>query len=167
MKKILLALVLSTGFVTMLSPSAFADHHMPAQGEGQRSLVMKFYDEVMNQFKLDVADKYIAMDAIDHDAQMDPQKSTLENFKMFMTMMHTGFPDMKIKVEDVISEGDKVVVRFRLTGTHKGMFMGMNATNKPIDIMAVDIFRMANGKFIEHWGFMDSGMMMQQLGMMH
>lgn len=166
MKKNLIALVLSAGFINMLAPSTFAADQMAA-GNEQQGQVIKFYDEVMNQHKLDAADQYIASNAIDHDQPMDPKKSAIENFKLFMAMMHTGFPDMKVKVEDVISQGDKVVVRFHLTGTNKGQFMGMKATNKPIDMMAVDIFRVANGKFVEHWGFMDSGMMMQQLGMMH
>ncbi|MEZ0373623.1 MAG: ester cyclase [Candidatus Sericytochromatia bacterium] len=161
MKRTLLAIVLATSLGGLLTPMAQAATVDP------KGMVMHFYDEIMTQNKLDMADKYIAMNAIDHDPMMDPKMSTLDNFKSMMKMMHAGFPDLKITVQDVIIEGDKVAVRYRMTGTNKGDFMGMKATGKTVDLEGVDIMRIADGKFVEHWGYMDSMIMMQQLGMMH
>lgn len=138
-----------------------------AQVDVDRDMVVRFYGEVINKHQLELADKYIAMDAIDHDPMNDPKLSTIENFKSIFSMMRKGFPDMQFKIEDVITQGDKVVVRYRMTGTHSGDFMGMKATNRKVDLQGVDIMRVSNGKFVEHWGFMDSMQLMQQLGMSH
>ena len=80
-------------------------------------------------------------------------------------MYRAAFPDLRMEVEDVIASGDKVVVRARATGTHKGEFMGMPATNKSIDAQLIDIMGMgADGLCHEHWGVVDQLAMMQQLG---
>ena len=119
--------------------------------------------------KLEMAEHFMAADAIEHEQSMmtDPKKSTLENFKVMMQAMWKAFPDMKFTAVDTLVEGNRIMVIYHMTGTNTGEFMGMKATNKKIDITGVDIVRIANGKFVEHWGFMDSMVMMQQLGMMH
>ena len=67
--------------------------------------------------------------------------------------------------EDVISSGDKVVARVRLTGTNRGAFMGMPATGKGVDVQLIDMFRFGDdGLVLEHWGVLDALAMMQQLG---
>ena len=66
-------------------------------------------------------------------------------------------------VDDLIAEGDKVFVRARMTGTHQGEFMGIPATGRTIDVGVADFIRFDNGLFVEHWGVMDTGALMQQL----
>jgi predicted ester cyclase len=63
-----------------------------------------------------------------------------------------------------IVEGDKVVIRARATGTHQGEFMSIPPTGNRIEVPLIDIMRIRDGKIAEHWGVMDDGVMMQQLG---
>ena len=80
-------------------------------------------------------------------------------------MYRAAFPDLRMDAEDVIASGDKVVVRARATGTHKGEFMGMPATGKSIDVQLIDIMGLGDdGLAHEHWGVVDALAMMQQLG---
>lgn len=130
-----------------------------------KGMMVKFYDEVMNQNKLDQAEKYIAANGIEHDPMMSNSPSIIENVKDVMTAMHVGFPDLRYKVEDMILDGDRIAVRYHMTGTHKGKFMGIDPTGKPIDIHGVDVMRISNGKVVEHWTYMDSMIMLQQLGL--
>ena len=67
---------------------------------------------------------------------------------------------------DVVAEGDRVVIRKTFRGTQTGEFMGMPPTGKSISVGVIDIFRIAGGKIVEHWGLADMMGMMQQLGAM-
>jgi len=85
--------------------------------------------------------------------------------KELLTGMRAGFPDMRFDVEDILVDGDKVVVRLHVTGTQTGSFMGIPATGRKIDVAAIDIVRFADdGLAHEHWGVMDVMSIMQQLG---
>lgn len=75
-----------------------------------------------------------------------------------------SFPDWNEKVDDVIAEGDRVVVRFTSTGTHLGEFEGIAPTGKKVRIQEVAIFRLADGKIVEQWGVPDLHGLLQQLG---
>jgi predicted ester cyclase len=80
-------------------------------------------------------------------------------------MQRTAFPDMRMEAEDVIASGDKVVARVRFTGTHRGDFMGIPATDRTVDVQLIDIVRFDDdGLAHEHWGVLDALAMMQQLG---
>lgn len=173
MKKRILTGFLSIGLL-MFPAQVFADHHGGDHANhhakmDHKTLVNHFYDVVMTQHKLEMAEHFIAADAIEHEQSMmtDPKKNTLENFKVMMQSMWKAFPDMKFTAVDTLVDGNRIMVIYRMTGTNTGDFMGMKATNKKIDITGVDIMKIDNGKFVEHWGFMDSMVMMQQLGMMH
>ena len=81
-----------------------------------------------------------------------------------LSIFRSAFPDFKATIDDIIAEGDKVVIRQTFSGTHKGEFMGIAPTGKRVSFGVMDIVRIAGGKFVEHWGQMDSMGMMQQLG---
>ena len=66
--------------------------------------------------------------------------------------------------EDIMAEGEKVFIRARMTGTYRGEFMGIPATGQQINVPFADIIRVENGKAVEHWGVTDTGVMLQQLG---
>ena len=75
-----------------------------------------------------------------------------------------GIPDMQLPIEDIIAEGEKVLVRLRVKGTHGGPLMGMAATGRKIDIAVLDLFQVRDGKLIEHWALLDNLGMLKQLG---
>lgn len=76
-----------------------------------------------------------------------------------------AFPNYELIAEDIIAEGDKVVVRFFVRGTHLGTYMGLAPTGRKIDAPGIIIYRIADGKIVEHWLQVDAMTVMQQLGL--
>ena len=89
------------------------------------------------------------------------------DFQTYMGFMNTlieAFPDCQYHAEDVIAEGDKVVVRYTMTGTQQGDFQGIPPTGKPVKIEGIGIVRIGGGRMQEFWFASDMLGMMQQLG---
>jgi len=84
--------------------------------------------------------------------------------KQHIAYSESAFPRYELIAEDMFAEDDKVVVRFTLRATHRGEFMGVPATGKKVAVPGIIIYRIANGKITEHWMQIDSGGLMQQLG---
>jgi predicted ester cyclase len=78
--------------------------------------------------------------------------------------LRRGFPDLHVQVEDLIAEGDKVVSRNTVTGTHQGEYMGLQPTGKSVTYDEIFIFRLANGRITESWGVVDVLSQLRQLG---
>ena len=112
------------------------------------------------------ADEFLAPDFVEHEELPPGMPSGREGVKQMTAMMRSAFPDFKATIDDMVAEGDKVVLRMTWKGTHKGEFMGVRPTGKSVSFGVIDIIRIAGGKFVEHWGQMDSMGMMQQLGAM-
>ena len=132
--------------------------------EQNKALVRQLVEEMINQGNLSLADEMFAADFIEHEELPAEAARGREGVKQMMTMMRSAFPDFQVTIEDMIAEGDKVVIRQTWTGTHQGEFMGMPPTGKRIAFGVFDIIRIEGGKFVEHWGQMDSTGLMQQLG---
>lgn len=75
-----------------------------------------------------------------------------------------GIPDLQLPIEDVIAEGDKVLVRLRVKGTHGGDLMGVPATGRPIDIPVLDLFMIRDAQLVEHWALLDNLGLLRQIG---
>ena len=108
-----------------------------------------------------MVEKYISPDHIHHRPDKD---TTLEETLQFYDVWFTAFPDLSWVIEDVLAEGDKVIVRYTNTATHKGDSLGMPATGKKIKWSGIDIFRVADGKITDEWSYFDQWGQMQQLG---
>ena len=89
---------------------------------------------------------------------------TREELEQFIRMLYAAFPDMYHTIEDMIAEGDKVVARFSIRGTHKGEFQGIPATGKEVAVTGIFIFHIAEGKIAEAWEEADMMGLMRQLG---
>jgi steroid delta-isomerase-like uncharacterized protein len=87
-----------------------------------------------------------------------------EALKQIWSMLLRIYPDIHLTVEDVIAEGDKVVSRTTVTGTHRGDFMGVAPTGKYITYNEMFIFRFADGRVVETWGVVDVYAQMKQIG---
>ena len=72
--------------------------------------------------------------------------------KMFSEILRPALPDMKVEIHDQIAEGDRVVTRKSITGTHLGSFLGVPATGRRVTISVIDIVRLRDGQYLEHWG---------------
>ena len=75
-----------------------------------------------------------------------------------------AFPRYALDVEDLIAEADKVVLRFTFSATYGGGFMSIPATGQQVAVPGIIIYRIADGKIVEHWMLVDSAVLMQQLG---
>ena len=78
--------------------------------------------------------------------------------------MSEAFQDLRMAEADSVKEGDKVALRWLLSGTHKGEFMGVAATGRRVEAMGMDIVRVANGEIVEHWGEFDAVGLLRQIG---
>jgi predicted ester cyclase len=84
--------------------------------------------------------------------------------KEVFTRLHRAYPDLQITIEDLIAEGDKVVSRNTVTGTHTGEYMGLQPTGKSVTYNEIMIARFVNGRIAETWGVVDVLSQMKQLG---
>ncbi len=116
-----------------------------------------------NKGNLDAVDELFAPGFISHTAAMGEMRG-LESYKSFVTMTRTAFPDLHFTVEDQIAEGDKVMTRYTIHGTHQGEMMGIPPTGKSFTISGIGLDRIENGKFVESWESFDQLGMLQQLG---
>ncbi|MBE7552114.1 MAG: ester cyclase [Anaerolineales bacterium] len=132
--------------------------------EQNKALVRKLVEEGINQGNMSVIDEFLTLDFVEHEELPPGIPPGREAPKVLFTMLRSAFPDLKATIEHLVAEGDKVVLHMTWTGTHKGEFMGIPPTGKRMSITVIDILGMAEGKFVEHWGVMDSMAMMQQLG---
>ena len=132
--------------------------------EQNKALVRQLVKEAINQGNIRVIDELLIPDFIEHEELPPGIPPGREGPKVLFTMLRSGFPDIKATIEHLIAEGDQVVLHMTWTGTHKGEFMGIPPTGKRISINVIDILVIAEGRFVEHWGVMDSMAMMQQLG---
>jgi len=128
--------------------------------EENKAVVRRIFEEVWNKGNLAVAGELMA-DVLHSAGQ---EHKGLEGLKQMVTMYRTAFPDSNITIEDMVAEGDKVVCRYAMRGTHKGDYMGIAATGKQVNIMGISIHRFAGGKEAEVWAIEDMLGMMQQLG---
>ena len=127
--------------------------------EDNKALARRVYEETINQRNLAVLDELYVPDCVYHAPSRTIQG--VEALKQALWMYFTAFPDMRIAIEDMIAEGDRVVIRFTYRGTHKGDLMGIPPTGKQVTVTGIDIMRIANGKILEEWINND---LMQQLG---
>ena len=89
-----------------------------------------------------------------------------EGVKDIVTMIRTGFPDLRITIDDVFGVGDQVCARSTWTGTNTGSFMGTPATGRSATWEAIDIVQVRGDRLAEHWGQMDIMGLFTQLGLM-
>ncbi len=135
--------------------------------EKNKAIVRRFVEEVQSQHNLDIVGELMDPNMIDHyyDAQgLQQPKNAIEGFKKFYSGMLAAFPDVKAVIHNQVAEGDNVVTHKMFLGTHKGEFMGIPPTGKKITVNVIDIFRIADGKMVEHWAVIDWMGLMQQLG---
>ena len=125
--------------------------------------IRRLYD-LINAGDIDGFGRQIADDFVERE-ELPGIPPTKAGVLQYFRMLIAAFPDIRMDVEDVIASGDKAVARVRVTGTHKGPFLGVPATGKSADVSLIDITRFGDdGLACEHWGVVDNLSLMQQLG---
>ena len=121
-------------------------------------------EEVINTGNLDLADELFAPDYVEHVAVPPGTPSGVAGFKAYFALLRAAFPDLRYTVEAVLAEGDLVAGHVTVRGTHRGEFMGIPATGKPVTWTETHVGRFAGGKLVEHWGDSDDLGRLRQLG---
>jgi steroid delta-isomerase-like uncharacterized protein len=133
--------------------------------EGNKAIVRRYVEEYQTGGRMEVATELVAEDFIHHSGrEWGRTQIGRELATMFVTMLRGAFPDVKAVIHDQIAESDMVATRKTFHGTHRGAFMGVAATGKPVVIDAIDILRIADGQLAEHWTVVDMLGLMQQIG---
>ena len=132
--------------------------------EQNKTMARQMIEEVFNRGDLSRVDEFLAPDFVEREELPPGLPGGREGVKQLTAILRSAFPDFRATIDDLVAEGDKVVIRQTWTGTHKGEFMGVPPTGKSVSFGVIDILRIAGGKVVEHWGLMDSMSLMQQLG---
>jgi|ERR671910_1508051 steroid delta-isomerase-like uncharacterized protein len=115
------------------------------------------------EFLFKTIDEFVARDA-QIRTPLPIEATGAQLLKEVFARLHCAYPDLHITIEDLIEEGDKVVMRNTVTGTHQGEYMGIPATGKPVTYNEIFIFRFEGGQIVETWGVVDVLSQMRQLG---
>jgi len=130
--------------------------------ELNKALLHRYIEEVWEKENPAAVDNFLAPTYARHRSPTTPPL-TREDQKQLLAAFRTAFPDVKITIEDVIAEGDKVAFRSTMRGTHQGEFLGIAPTGQEVTFGLLDVIRIEDGKFVEQWGGPDIYDLMQQL----
>ena len=135
----------------------------------ESKVTMRRYLDVYEQGNIELLDELLAPDYINHTPATPELPTGPEGVKGVVSMFRSGMPDLKVVVEDMIAEGDKVATRYALEGTHEGELhegelFGVPPTGKQLSIKSITVERVSEGKIRDHWRVTESLDMMQQLG---
>ena len=132
--------------------------------EGNKALVRAFFNAA-NVGDISLAGTFFSQDFIDHEAPSGVTTGP-EGARQFLSIVLATLPDLRLAIDDMIAEGDKVVVRLTVDGTMKGPYKGIAATGRHATWKGVDIYTIADGKIVERWVVRDHLSMMRQWGIL-
>jgi predicted ester cyclase len=158
MKKSLCAVLILTAFIFLNSCNS---DKQEIDLDANRDVVKK-YHELRTNGKVTELDKILSPYFVCHFINGIEWKG-IEGAKYSISSHRKIFPDWKEEIVDMVSEGDKVVTRYKSTGTHQGAFEGLDATGIKVTIFETSIYRIADGKIAEQWGFPDALSLKNQL----
>lgn len=127
-----------------------------------KSVVLRSETELWSKGNLAVADELYSPTFVGHFV-IGPEWHGVRGIKDVVAQHRRSFPDWNERVDDIIAEGDRVVIRFTSTGTQEGEFAGIAPTKKRVNIREVAILRLADGKIVEQWGMPDLHGLLEQL----
>lgn len=130
----------------------------------QNKKTMGRFVEFINTGNLEIGREIIAPDAVFYAPTSTEPLKGLDGYAAALDMMRGAMPDIHWTPEEMISEGDNVVIRFTMSGTQTRPFMGIPATGKPIRVAAINIYRLRDGKIVLERGLPDLFSMLAQLG---
>ncbi len=127
-----------------------------------KETIRRYYEEVFNQGKLEVLDEIVARDHVEHNP-LPGQTQGIDGLKQRVAMVRGAF-NPQFTLEDVLADGDKVVVRWTNSGTHLADWFGVPATGRTVVVSGIDIHQLRDGRMAEHWDVVDIFGLMMQIG---
>lgn len=133
-----------------------------------KQLMIRFVDELWNDRRLDVADAIFAENCVTHQLQSGAEADAVPRgpqvIKEHVASWIASFPDLRFHVEQMLSEGDRVMMQLLMEGTHRGAWLGIPPTGKKLQIRMFTVHRIVQGKIVEDWVLVESLGVLQQLG---
>lgn len=126
--------------------------------------VRRMIEEGFNEGDFELADELVAEDFVLHAAAQGEPIRGPDGMKAFLETYKTAFPDAHIEIEELVAEGETVVVRWTATGTHDGDLMGIEPTGNEVRVMGMEMHHVQDGRLAEGWEIFDGLGMMIQLG---
>lgn len=126
-------------------------------------LVRRILGEIWNAGNLDLVDQLFSPNYVGYigtTTELHGREQDKENLRVF----RTAFPDLNLTIEDLVADGDKVIVRWTGRGTHTGEFRGLPPSGNQINVVGISIFLVVNNMVEREWQAFDSLTLMQQLG---
>jgi len=136
--------------------------------EENKQLVRRWFEEVWNNGRGELIEEMFDENGIAHGLSDDPGQPIRgpKDFMPFYKQFREAFPNLRIVIEDMVAEGDKVSARCSVRGKHEGDFRGLAATQAPVHFTGMTIVRIADGKIVEAWNNFDFTAMNRQLGLL-
>jgi steroid delta-isomerase-like uncharacterized protein len=131
--------------------------------ESNKAIMRRFWD-AWEQGNVDLLDELLVPEYINHTLAAPDLPPGPEGVKEVVSMFHSAMPELRVAIEDMIAEGDKVATRYALQGTHRVHLFGAAPTGRRLSIKSITMERVVGGKITEHWRVTDEMGMMRQLG---
>ncbi len=131
--------------------------------EQNKALVRRCYEELVMKGNLELIEELIHEDYVDY-TQPPGWPTDREGLRQQIAYFRSAFPDIHVTIEEMIAEGNTVAERQTMRGTHRGEFFGIPPTDRRVTMTGIHIFRVADGKLVEHRANNDDLGMLQQLG---
>jgi predicted ester cyclase len=133
--------------------------------EHNAALVRRLFDEIVNRGNVRIVDELLAPDIVNHNPGPSDAPGR-EGIREVFWMLHLAFPDLRGHIDDLIPDGDRVVVRWTIAGTNTRRCMGIGPTGRSIQGTGIDILRVSGGRVVERWGNSDDMLMLNQMGLL-
>ncbi|MBI3258817.1 MAG: ester cyclase [Ignavibacteriae bacterium] len=131
--------------------------------EQNKAIVIRFNKEYIEDGNVNIVYETLAPDFINQTAPAGSPQGQDGVIYFFDHILKPAFHDLKVVIHDQIADGDKVTTRKSFHATHRGEFFGVPATGKNVVMDVIDIIRLRNGKYVEHWGILDMQRVMAQI----
>ena len=129
-----------------------------------KALVRREFAEVWNQGNLDSVDAIFAPDYVGHDSGSPEPMLGREALKRFFADQRAALPDLQASIDDLVAEGDRVVVRWTTAGTQQGELLGVPPTGKRVTLTGISILRVAGEQIAEEWTTWDALAVLREIG---
>lgn len=133
--------------------------------EQNKAIVRRYMEEVWGKGNVDVLNELADQDVVDHNP-LPNQAPGIDGQRQALNLFRSAFTDLRVNIDQLIADGDKVVDHWTTSGRHTGDFMGIPASGKSFTFTGTDISRLSNGKIVELWHVEDVASLMQQIGAM-
>jgi predicted ester cyclase len=147
----------------MMAPEAHMANHAGERLARNKAVVTRFNREVIEKGDVAVFHELVAPTFVNRTAAPGSPAGPEGLLHTFNEVLRPAFPDLRVEIHDQIAEGDKVTTRKTIHGTHRGPIMGIAATGRAVAVEVIDIVRVQDGRYVEHWGANNLPVVLAQL----